>query len=114
MDTAVWRVFGKSDRYYIKQYKEETNIRTTILLDASGTMVIDPQFVAANGGLSASGYDARLFPYYSRTAHHTGGTVYWEDPRMRRVSLGTERDWAAPTTAPVPGNSWNADRGIPA
>jgi uncharacterized protein (DUF58 family) len=33
-----WRVFGKSDRYYIKQFKEETNLRATILLDASGSM----------------------------------------------------------------------------
>jgi uncharacterized protein (DUF58 family) len=33
-----WRVFGKSDRYYIKQYIEETNLRCTILLDASGSM----------------------------------------------------------------------------
>jgi len=33
-----WRVFGKSDRYYIKQYVEETNLRATILLDASGSM----------------------------------------------------------------------------
>lgn len=33
-----WRVFGKIDRYYIKQYTEETNLRATILLDASGSM----------------------------------------------------------------------------
>jgi uncharacterized protein (DUF58 family) len=33
-----WRVYGKSDRYYIKQYEEETNVRATILLDASGSM----------------------------------------------------------------------------
>jgi uncharacterized protein (DUF58 family) len=33
-----WRVFGKSDRYYIKQYIEETNLRGTILVDASGSM----------------------------------------------------------------------------
>ena len=33
-----WRVYGKSDRYYIKQYMEETNLRCTILLDASGSM----------------------------------------------------------------------------
>ena len=33
-----WRVFGKSDRYYIKQYEEETNLRAMILLDASGSM----------------------------------------------------------------------------
>ena len=33
-----WRVYGKSDRYYIKQYEEETNVRVTILLDSSGSM----------------------------------------------------------------------------
>jgi len=33
-----WRVMGRTDRYFIKQYEDETNLRTTILLDASGSM----------------------------------------------------------------------------
>jgi uncharacterized protein (DUF58 family) len=33
-----WKVFGKSDRFYIREYEEETNLRATILLDASGSM----------------------------------------------------------------------------
>src|SRR5262245_40802603 len=33
-----WRVLGRVDRYYIKQYIEETNVRATVLLDASGSM----------------------------------------------------------------------------
>ena len=33
-----WRVLAKLDRYYVKQYTEETNLRATILLDASGSM----------------------------------------------------------------------------
>ncbi|MCH8912253.1 MAG: DUF58 domain-containing protein [Planctomycetes bacterium] len=33
-----WRVFAKTDRYYIKQYEEETNLRSHILLDCSGSM----------------------------------------------------------------------------
>ncbi|MCY2932494.1 MAG: DUF58 domain-containing protein, partial [Planctomycetota bacterium] len=33
-----WRVLATSDRYYIKQYIEETNLRAVILLDASGSM----------------------------------------------------------------------------
>lgn len=41
-----WRVYGRSDRYYIKQYIEETNLRALILLDASGSM-------AYRGGLAA-------------------------------------------------------------
>ncbi len=33
-----WKVYGRSDRYYIKQYEEETNLRTHVLLDASESM----------------------------------------------------------------------------
>jgi uncharacterized protein (DUF58 family) len=33
-----WRIFGKTDRFYIREYEEETNLRATILLDASGSM----------------------------------------------------------------------------
>jgi uncharacterized protein (DUF58 family) len=33
-----WRVFGRSDRFYIREYEEETNLRATLLLDASGSM----------------------------------------------------------------------------
>lgn len=33
-----WRVFGRSDRYYIKQFEEETNLRAYLLLDVSASM----------------------------------------------------------------------------
>ncbi|MCI0377062.1 MAG: DUF58 domain-containing protein [Gemmataceae bacterium] len=33
-----WRVFGKTDRYYIKEYEEETNLQAHLLVDASGSM----------------------------------------------------------------------------
>ncbi|MCB1209084.1 MAG: DUF58 domain-containing protein [Verrucomicrobiales bacterium] len=33
-----WKIFGRSDRFYIKEYDEETNLRATIVLDASGSM----------------------------------------------------------------------------
>ena len=33
-----WRVYGKNDKYYIKEYIEETNLRATIVVDASGSM----------------------------------------------------------------------------
>ncbi len=33
-----WRVFGKTDRFYIREYEEETNLRSTLLLDCSGSM----------------------------------------------------------------------------
>lgn len=33
-----WRVLGRTDRLYVKEFVEETNMRATILLDASGSM----------------------------------------------------------------------------
>lgn len=33
-----WKVLGKTDRYYVKQYEEETNLKSFILLDVSGSM----------------------------------------------------------------------------
>lgn len=33
-----WRAFGKTDRLYLKDYEDETNLRATILLDASASM----------------------------------------------------------------------------
>ncbi len=33
-----WKVYGKTDRFYIKEYEEETNLRAYLILDASGSM----------------------------------------------------------------------------
>tara|TARA_A100001015_G_scaffold67050_1_gene74239 strand:- start:6270 stop:7169 length:900 start_codon:yes stop_codon:yes gene_type:complete len=33
-----WKLFGKTDRYYIKEYEEETNLRSYIILDTSKSM----------------------------------------------------------------------------
>ncbi|NOX54906.1 MAG: DUF58 domain-containing protein, partial [Planctomycetes bacterium] len=33
-----WKVLSRTDRYYVKQYEEETNLSANILLDCSGSM----------------------------------------------------------------------------
>lgn len=33
-----WRAYGKTDRYYIKEHEDETNLRAYVLVDASGSM----------------------------------------------------------------------------
>jgi uncharacterized protein (DUF58 family) len=33
-----WRLFARSDRHYIKQYEEESNVRVTFVVDASASM----------------------------------------------------------------------------
>ncbi|HEU5119188.1 MAG TPA: DUF58 domain-containing protein [Isosphaeraceae bacterium] len=33
-----WRAFGKTDRYFVKEYEEETNLRAYLVVDSSGSM----------------------------------------------------------------------------
>jgi uncharacterized protein (DUF58 family) len=50
-----WRVFGRSDRFYIREYEEETNLRATLILDRSGSMNY-----AGAGGVSKFEYATKL------------------------------------------------------
>ena len=52
-----WRVFARSDRYYIREYEEETNLRATIILDRSGSMEYGG---AQPGGVSKFEYATKL------------------------------------------------------
>lgn len=38
-----WKIYGKTDRYYIKQYEEETNLKSYLILDASKSMTFASQ-----------------------------------------------------------------------
>ena len=33
-----WKLWGKTDRFYIKQFEEETNLKCNIILDKSSSM----------------------------------------------------------------------------
>jgi uncharacterized protein (DUF58 family) len=50
-----WRVFGRSDRFYIREYEEETNLRATLILDRSGSMGY-----AGKRGMSKFEYGTKL------------------------------------------------------
>tara|TARA_A100001011_G_C14316697_1_gene848286 strand:+ start:1313 stop:2200 length:888 start_codon:yes stop_codon:yes gene_type:complete len=41
-----WKLFGKTDRFYIKQFEEETNLRANILLDQSNSMIFSSQKIS--------------------------------------------------------------------
>jgi uncharacterized protein (DUF58 family) len=51
-----WKVLAKSDRYLVKQYTEETNLRAHLLLDLSGSM----GFRSAGASLSKLEYARSL------------------------------------------------------
>ena len=87
-----WKAFGKTDRYYIKQFEEETNLRSHIVLDASRSM----QF-ASRGNLQkyeyASFIAAALAYLMVEQRDAVGLTIYDEairvslPPRANRLYL---------------------------
>jgi len=50
-----WKVFAKTDRYYVREYEEETTLRATLLVDCSGSMDY-----AREGGISKCQYAMKL------------------------------------------------------
>jgi len=56
-----WRVYARSDRYTIREYEEESNLRATILFDASASMAYAGRNPGAHwGGMSKFDYAATL------------------------------------------------------
>ncbi|MEZ6060644.1 MAG: DUF58 domain-containing protein [Planctomycetaceae bacterium] len=51
-----WKLYGKTDRLFIREYEEETNLRCTILLDTSGSMGYSG---SRSNGLTKHGYAIR-------------------------------------------------------
>lgn len=38
LKTVDWKVYGKSDRFYVKEFEEETNLRAHLVVDGSASM----------------------------------------------------------------------------
>ena len=49
-----WRVYGRSDRFYIKEFEADTNLRLCLILDTSGSMAF------GSGTISKWDYARRL------------------------------------------------------
>jgi uncharacterized protein (DUF58 family) len=76
-----WKLFGRSERYFIKQYQEETSLRVHLVLDASASMAF------RHSGLTSKFEFAReLAAAAAYLAHHqqdSVGLVVYDD-QVRR------------------------------
>src|SRR5262249_15760131 len=72
-----WKLFARSDRYYIKRFEDETNLRCHLVLDTSRSM-----------GYGTIGYTkieyartaAATIAYFLATQRDAVGLVTFEDP----------------------------------
>lgn len=88
-----WKVYAKSDRYYIKQFEEETNVACHVLLDASASM----GYGSREGGLTKLDYARRMaacLVYFMMGQRDAAGLTIFDDkirallpPRLRPAHL---------------------------
>jgi len=76
-----WRVFARTDKRYVRQYEEETNLTCTLLLDCSGSMGY------GSGGLSKFDYAcclaAALTYLMIQQRDQVGMALFGQDVRRR-------------------------------
>jgi uncharacterized protein (DUF58 family) len=58
-----WKVLGRADRYVIRQYQQETNLRALVLVDCSGSMGYDGAALPGNSGGAAPQKQQAKFEY---------------------------------------------------
>jgi uncharacterized protein (DUF58 family) len=75
-----WKVLGRTERYYIKQFEEETNLRLQLIIDGSGSMAY-----ASPGHLTKYQYACRVAAalgyIVSRQQDSLGLTIYDNEVR---------------------------------
>jgi uncharacterized protein (DUF58 family) len=83
-----WKVWGRQDRLYIKQYEEDTNLRCTLLVDASESMLY------GRGPLNKFDYGATLaacLAYLVIRQQDAAGLVVFDEAIRTRLPWRTHR-----------------------
>jgi len=88
-----WKVYGKTDRYYIKQFEEETNLTCYLIVDASASM----GYKSTPEGLTKLQYASRMaacLAYFMMRQRDAAGLMIFDTkirtalpPRMRQTHL---------------------------
>ena len=85
-----WKVWGRTDRYYIKRYEEETNLKAYILLDISGSMGYTSHEVTK---LQYASYLAAAFSYMFLKQRDAVGLVLFSDQIHRLLPAKSTRSY---------------------
>jgi len=88
-----WKVFGKTDRYYVKQFEEETNLACYIVVDASASMAYGSNEKRPTK-LQYASYMAACLSYFIMRQRDAVGLMLFDNevrtvlpPRMRQSHL---------------------------
>lgn len=84
-----WKVWAKQDRFYVKQYEEDTNLRCSLLVDVSGSMRY------GSGAMDKYEYGATIaacLAYLILRQQDAVGCVAFDEEARTTVPLRTRRN----------------------
>lgn len=83
-----WRIFGRADKFFIKQFEEETNLRCNILVDISKSMGYGS---GPRNKLQYSCTVAACLAYLLTQQHDAAGLVTFDDQVRAKLPCTTGR-----------------------
>lgn len=109
-----WRLYGKADRFYIKEYEVETNLRTHILLDGSESMAYPEH--GGDGRMTKWDYGATLAASIAHLLVHQqdgAGLVVFDQAIRAQLPVSSSRStlpaWAQVLEGHKPAGSTNME-----
>ena len=81
-----WRVFGKTERLYTREYEELTNVQVSLVLDVSNSMAF------GEGALTKHAFSVRcaaLLAYLSFLGHDSVSLTFFSETRTARLGFGS-------------------------
>ena len=80
-----WKVFGRTDRHYIKQYEEETNLQVVLVVDASESMTYAGSKVPGWRKFDHATSIAASMAYVALHQQDSAGVVVFDDVVRRFI-----------------------------
>lgn len=83
-----WKMWSKTDKFYIKQYEEDTNLRTTLVVDASESMLF------SSGSVSKFDYGcivAASLAYLLLKQQDAVGMIVFDEAIRAQIPARTQR-----------------------
>ncbi len=84
-----WKVWGKQDRFVVKRYEDDTNLRCTLVVDASASMQVGSGAFTKRDYASTA---AAAFAYLLLKQHDSVGCTVFDDRIRTELPQRTQRN----------------------
>ncbi len=86
-----WKIYGKTDRYYIKEFEEETNLKSYLLIDASRSMDFKAEGRVTK--LEYASYLAAALSYLMMKQRDAVGLVLYDERVRKLIPPQSTKSW---------------------